>query len=94
MDDITEESGSSDLSNICEEYKAQANDEEKDLVLPKHLGGSRIHLLLGIKNTNLDPVLIKILPSGSCILVLSKISMVQELYLLALIDHSQRQIKE
>ena len=37
---------------------------EKDAVLPKRVGGSRVHLLLGIKNTNLDPVLIKVLPSG------------------------------
>jgi len=28
------------------------------------VGGSKVHLLLGIKNTNLDPVLIKVLPSG------------------------------
>ena len=39
-------------------------DTEKDAVLPKHVGGSRVHLLLGIKNTNLDPTLIRILPSG------------------------------
>ena len=32
--------------------------------MPKHVGGSRVHLLLGIKNTNLDPVMIKRLPSG------------------------------
>ena len=28
------------------------------------MGGSEVHLLLGIKNTNLDPVWIKTLPSG------------------------------
>ena len=28
------------------------------------MGGSKVHLLLGIKNTNLDPVWIKTLPSG------------------------------
>ena len=32
--------------------------------LPKYVGGSEVHLLLGIKNTNLDPVWIKTLPSG------------------------------
>ena len=31
-------------------------------MLPKRVGGSRV--LLGIKNTNLDPVLVKVLPSG------------------------------
>ena len=64
MDDVTAEFGSYDLSNICEEYRSQADDEEKKLILPKHVGGSRVHLLLGIKNTNLVHVLIKILPSG------------------------------
>ena len=37
---------------------------EKDAVLPERDGGSRVHLLLGSKNTNLDHVLVKILPSG------------------------------
>ena len=32
--------------------------------LPKYVGGSDAHLLIGIKNTNLDPVWIKTLPSG------------------------------
>ena len=32
--------------------------------LPKYVGGSDAYLLIGIKNTCLDPVLIKILPSG------------------------------
>ena len=34
------------------------------LYLPKYVGGSEVHLLLGIKITNLDPVWIKTLPSG------------------------------
>ena len=34
------------------------------MIVPPKVGGSRVHLLLGIKNTSLDPVLIKILPSG------------------------------
>ena len=41
-----------------------ADGDEVQEILPKHVGGSRVHLLLGIKNTNLDPVLIKRLPSG------------------------------
>ena len=32
--------------------------------LPKYVGGSEVHLLLEIKNTNLDPVWIKTLSSG------------------------------
>ena len=39
-------------------------DEENDHILPQKVGGSKVHLLQWIKNTNLDPVLIKVLPSG------------------------------
>ena len=34
------------------------------MILPKTVGGWELHLLLGIKNTLLDPVLLRILPSG------------------------------
>ncbi len=33
-------------------------------MFPEKVGGSNVHLLLGIKNTSLDPVLMKVLPSG------------------------------
>ena len=33
-------------------------------ILPKTVGGTKVHLLLGIKNTRIQPVLIKVLPSG------------------------------
>ena len=64
MDNVTEGFGDYDLSEICQEFKEQATGEEEDQALPKKVGGSKVHLLLGIKNTNLDPVLIKVLPSG------------------------------
>ena len=64
MDDVTGGFGTYDLKEICQEYMDQAEDEEKVLALPEKVGGSKVHLLLGIKNTNLDPVLIKVLPSG------------------------------
>ena len=65
MNDVTAGFGSYDLSEISEEYREQqAEAVENDAVLPERVGGSRVHLLLGIKNTNLDPVLVKILPSG------------------------------
>ena len=64
MDDVTAGFGSYDLSEIAEEFRNQAAGAEKDVVLLKRVGGSRVHLLLGIKNTNLDPVLVKVLPSG------------------------------
>ena len=47
-----------------EEYRDQAEPSEKDIILPERVGGSKVQLLLGIKNTNLDSVLVKILPSG------------------------------
>ncbi len=64
MDDVTAGFGTYDLSDICQEYRDQAGDKEKDILLPPRVGGSKVHLLLGIKNTKLDPALIKILPSG------------------------------
>jgi len=64
MDDVTAGFGSYDLSDICSEFREQAEDYEKDILLPGRVGGSKVHLLLGIKNTNLDPLLLKRLPSG------------------------------
>ena len=64
MSDVTAGFGSYDLSEIREEYRDQAEPMEKDVLLPERVGGSKVQLLLGIKNTNLDPVLVKILPSG------------------------------
>ena len=46
------------------EYRDQAGLEERNIILPERVGGSKVQLLLGIKNTKLDPVLVKILPSG------------------------------
>ena len=64
MSDVTAGFGSYDLSEIREEYRDQAEPVEKDFLLPERVGGSKVQFLLGIKNTNLDPVLVKILPSG------------------------------
>ena len=64
MKDVTAGFGSYDLSEITIENRDQAEEEEKDVALPEKVGGSRVHLLLGIKNTNLDPVFIKILALG------------------------------
>ena len=56
MDDVTSGFGSYDLTEICKEFMDNAGENEKNEVLPWHVGGSRVDLLLGIKNTNLDPV--------------------------------------
>ena len=64
MNDVTAGFGSYDLSEISREYREHAEPSEKDEILPEKVGGSKVQLLLGIKNTKLDPVLLKILPSG------------------------------
>ena len=64
MNDVTSGFGSYDPTEICEEFMQNADDSERDEILPKHVGGFRVHLLLVIKNANLDPVMIKRLPSG------------------------------
>ena len=64
MNDVTAGFGSCDLSEISREYREHAEPNEKNEVLPEKVGGSKVQLLLGIKNTKLDPVLMKILPSG------------------------------
>ena len=64
MKDVTAGFGSYNLSEIIREYREHAEHGEKDEVLPEKVGGSRVQLLLGIKNTRLDPILLKILPSG------------------------------
>ena len=35
-----------------------------DYVLPKTLGETKVQLLLGVKNTRIQPVLLRVLPSG------------------------------
>ena len=64
MNDVTAGFGSYNLSGITRVYREHAEPDEKNEVLPEKVGGSKVQLLLGIKNTKLDPVLLKILPSG------------------------------
>ena len=64
MDSVTAGFGKYDLSEICQEYRDNAKPEEKNVILPPSVGGTQVQLLLGIKNTHLDPVLLKVLPSG------------------------------
>ena len=61
MDNVTTRFRKYDLQDICTEYNQHVSIPEP---LPKYAAGSEVHLLLGIKNTHLDPVLITILPSG------------------------------
>ena len=63
MDSVTTKFNKYDLSDICSEYISQSDPNHSVPPLPKYVGGSEVHLLLKIKNTNLDPVWIKTLPS-------------------------------
>ena len=69
--DVTGGFGTYDLLEIFQKYRDQTGEEEKDQILPQKVGGSKVHLLLGIKNINLDPVLIKVLPSGGITVYMS-----------------------
>ena len=64
MDSVTARFNKSDLSTICSEFLSSLDSIQDVPLLPKYVGGSDAHLLIGIKNTCLDPTLIKILPSG------------------------------
>mgnify|MGYP007004153242 CR=1 FL=1 len=64
MNSVTAECGKYDLSEICDEFRQTAAPEDEDILLPKAVGGAEVQLLLGIKNTQLDPTLIRRLPSG------------------------------
>ena len=64
MNEVTTEFHRYDLEEINQEYLKHASDGEKENILPKTVGGSKVHLLLDIKNTKIQPVLIKVLPSG------------------------------
>ena len=56
--------GQFDLKKIGQEFRATANPAEMKYILPETVGGTKVHLLLGVKNTRTQPVLIRVLPSG------------------------------
>ena len=63
MKNVTTEFGQYYLEEINQEFLNNASSAEKKYILPKTVGGSKDHLLLGIMNTKIQPVLIKVLPS-------------------------------
>ena len=52
------------MKEIGQEFKATANPAEIKYILPETVGGTKVHLLLGVKNTRIQPVLIRVLQSG------------------------------
>ena len=57
MDDFTLELIEYDLAKIGKEFISTSTDRDMDCVLPKAVGGSKVQLLLGAKNTRIQPVL-------------------------------------
>ena len=43
------------MEEIGQELKSTANFTEKNYILPKTVGGTKVHLLLGVKNTHIQP---------------------------------------
>ena len=64
MSSVTNSFTKYDLSGISNEYRKALKPGEIAEKLPEYAAGTEVKLLIGIKNTYLDPTLIKILPSG------------------------------
>ena len=62
---VTKEFGEYRLEELGKEFMSSATESEKEYVLPKTVGGSRVHLLLGVKSTRVQPVLLLIFGSRS-----------------------------
>ena len=52
MDNVTSGFGEYNLE-VIKEYKEYASSIELEYVLPQSVGGTKVHLLLGIKNTRI-----------------------------------------
>ena len=46
------------------EFVSSSTESEKEYILSKTVRGTKVHLLLGVKNTRIQPVLLRVLPSG------------------------------
>ena len=61
---VTTKFGEYGLEELEKEFMSSTTESEKEYVLLKTVGGSRVHLLLGVKNTRIQPVLLWVLSSG------------------------------
>ena len=52
------------MEELGKEFMSSATGLENEYVLPKPVGGSKVHLLLGVKNTRVQPVLLRVLSLG------------------------------
>ena len=62
IEDVTRPFPQLNLQSINNELRLEP--EYKDEVLPKYVGGTEAHLIVGICNLNLQPKLVRTLPSG------------------------------
>ena len=63
MDSVTTRFKEYNLKKIGDEYRALCDLDAKVVILPPKIVGSKVHLLIGINNTKLSPVLERILDS-------------------------------
>ena len=64
MEDLTSDFRKYDLNDIKNEYNSSLEKNRPREPLPEYVGGGKVQLLIGIKNSHLMPVLIKTLDSG------------------------------
>ena len=69
MESVTTKFREYDLQEINEEYRIAYGAGADKLVLPERIGGSKVHLLIGIKNVHLTPILERVLDSGVAVYV-------------------------
>ena len=91
MDAVTTKFNEYDLTEIGKEYRKSLGSGQQDVILPTKIGGSKVHLLIGIKNANLNPVLEKVLESSLAHL---KISTVLTRFLQVPTDRSPKLTRE
>ena len=69
MEAVTTKFREYNLAAIGKEYKLAYGPGADDVPLPKKIGGTKVHLLIGIKNALLTPVLERVLDSGVAVYV-------------------------
>ena len=55
MENVTAGFGEYNLKEVIQEYKESASPTKLEYVLPETVGGTKVHLLIGIKNTRIQP---------------------------------------
>ena len=64
MKNVTADLGNYELEEIGQEFMSTASATEKEYILSKTVVGTKVYLLLGVKNTHVQPLLIRVLSSG------------------------------